>query len=82
MEACGFTLIAIEVSSTGDAQARVAQRVITGIGGGAIIKTEDHVTGTATATSIWSTGAIGIAIVLSLLTFMALFIPRRFKAQR
>ena len=31
------------------------------IGGGAILRTEDSVRGTATAASLWVTGAIGIA---------------------
>ncbi|MGD8941240.1 MAG: MgtC/SapB family protein [Gammaproteobacteria bacterium] len=92
--ACGFMLIAIEVFNGSDAQARVAQGIITGIGfigGGAILKTDSHVTGTATATSIWSTGAIGIgvawgryeiAILLSALTFLTLRALGRFKSNR
>jgi len=92
--ACGFMLIAIEVFTSGDAQARVAQGIITGIGfigGGAILKTGDHVTGTATATSIWSTGAIGIgvawgryeiAVLLSVLTFLTLTALGRLKNRR
>ena len=51
------------------------------IGGGAILKTDRNVSGTATAAAIWSTGAIGmavafhryeIAISLSLVTFFTL----------
>ena len=92
MAACGFMLIAIEVFTQAEAQARVMQGVITGIGfigGGAILKDHDHVTGTATATSIWSTGAIGIAvawgryeiaILLSVLTFLTLVVLRPFKS--
>lgn len=55
------------------------------IGGGAILKSGRVVTGTATAASLWGTGAVGIAvawqryeiaIVLSLLTFVTLqFVP-------
>jgi putative Mg2+ transporter-C (MgtC) family protein len=90
--ACGFMLIAIEVFAGDDAQARVAQGIITGIGfigGGAILKNDNRVTGTATATSIWSTGAIGIgvawgryeiAILLSLLTFLTLHALGHFKS--
>ncbi len=47
-----------------DAQARVLQGLLSGIGfigGGAILKEGDTVTGTATAASVWSTGAIGAA---------------------
>ncbi|QDU86577.1 putative Mg(2+) transport ATPase [Planctomycetes bacterium Pla163] len=66
------------------AQARVVQGLITGIGfvgGGAIVKSSDRVQGTATAASIWTTGAIGatvafgrldIALLLSLTTFATL----------
>lgn len=48
-----------------DAQARVLQGVITGIGfigGGAILKGANSVHGTATAASIWSTAGIGAAV--------------------
>lgn len=84
VSACGFILIASHVFSDVNAQARVLQGVITGIGfigGGAILKSDAQVTGVATAASIWTTGAIGIAvawhryeiaIVLSLVTFLTL----------
>ena len=42
------------------------QGIITGIGfigGGAILKHEDGVSGTASAASIWNTGAIGLALM-------------------
>ncbi|TKB47439.1 MgtC/SapB family protein [Thalassotalea mangrovi] len=82
--ACGFVLISTHVFVDVNAQARVVQGVITGIGfigGGAILKTDDNVSGLATAASIWTTGAIGIAvawgryeiaIVLSVITFITL----------
>lgn len=63
--ACSFMLIGIEVFSEEFAQARVMGGILTGIGfigGGAIIKSEKNVTGTATAASIWATGALGIAV--------------------
>lgn len=47
-----------------DAMARVIEGVITGmgfIGGGAILKNDSEVHGTATAASLWATGAIGVA---------------------
>jgi putative Mg2+ transporter-C (MgtC) family protein len=85
---CGFMLVGIEVLDTTDAEARVLQGIITGmgfIGGGAILKGSKTVAGTATAASLWSVGAIGIAVafrrleialVLSLMTFVTLqFIP-------
>ena len=63
--ACGFTLVGISVLDTSGAEARVLQGIITGIGfigGGAILKTNDSVRGTATAASLWCTGLIGIAV--------------------
>lgn len=82
---CGFILIAISMEgSDATTHARVLQGLISGIGfigGGAILKNENHVLGTATAASIWSTGAIGaavalgfldIAIILGIVTFFVL----------
>ena len=81
---CGFMLVGMAVIESTDGEARVLQGIITGIGfigGGAILKNEDKVAGTASAASIWNTGAIGvsvafsrfeIALVLALLNFLAL----------
>lgn len=81
---CGFMLVGIEVLPDPNAQARALQGIITGmgfIGGGAILKSNQTVSGTATAASLWATGAVGIAvawqrleiaIVISLLTFVTL----------
>ena len=88
---CGFTLLGIEVLPDTNAQARVLQGIITGIGfigGGAILKKQDGTSGTATAASLWNTGAIGIAvafgrieiaITLSLINFVTLRYIKRFK---
>jgi putative Mg2+ transporter-C (MgtC) family protein len=88
---CGFMLTGISVVDTTDGEARVMQGVITGIGfigGGAILKNKDTISGTASAASIWNTGAIGlavaysrfeIAIVLSLLNFITLRLVGRIK---
>ena len=82
--ACGYMLIGIQVLDTTDAEARVLYGIIAGmgfIGGGAILKGKNGVTGTATAASLWNTGAIGvavafhryeIAVVLSLINFLTL----------
>jgi putative Mg2+ transporter-C (MgtC) family protein len=85
---CGFMLVGIEALTGAGAHARVLEGIITGrgiIGGGAILKSGRVVTGTATAASLWGTGAVGIAvawqryeiaIVLSVLTFVTLqFVP-------
>lgn len=89
---CGFMLVGMEALSGSSAQARVLEGIITGmgfIGGGAILKSGKAVTGTATAASLWGTGAVGvavawqryeIAIVLSLLTFLTLQFAPSFKS--
>jgi len=81
---CAYMLVGMTVFEGDDATARVAYGIITGmgfIGGGAILKTRGTVLGTATAASIWNTGAIGIsvaqqlyeiAILLSLINFFIL----------
>ena len=62
---CGYTLLAVQLpGTTPDAHSRVLQGLLTGIGfigGGAILKSEHRVRGTATAAVIWVTGAIGAA---------------------
>lgn len=62
---CGYMLTGMSVLDSTDAESRVFYGIITGIGfigGGAILKSGREVTGTATAASIWNTGAIGIAV--------------------
>lgn len=81
---CGLLIAARSSFGSADAESRVWQGLLTGIGfigSGAILKTEDSVRGTATAASIWSTAAVGaavaynnyeIAIVLSIANFAVL----------
>ncbi len=64
---CGFILIShgFIMPTNDDAQSRIVQGVLTGIGfigGGAILKKDDQVLGTASAASIWITAAIGVAV--------------------
>ena len=66
--------------------ARIIEGLMTGmgfIGGGAILKTENSVRGTATAASLWATGATGaavglgaydVAVMISLFTFLTLWL--------
>jgi putative Mg2+ transporter-C (MgtC) family protein len=84
---CGFVQAA-EPMTAGEpeAMARIMEGIITGmgfIGGGAILRLKDSVKGTATAASLWVTGAIGtsvglgrydVAVVLSLITILTLWI--------
>jgi putative Mg2+ transporter-C (MgtC) family protein len=66
---CGYVLVALAViGESEDAQARIIQGLMSGIGfigGGAILKEGVNVRGTATAASVWTTGAIGAAIAYS-----------------
>jgi len=84
--ACAYMLIGLSFIEAGqsDSLARIMQGILGGlgfIGGGAILKNEDRVRGTATAGCIWMLGAIGvacalqqwvIALALSALTWLAL----------
>jgi putative Mg2+ transporter-C (MgtC) family protein len=90
--ACGYMLVGIQVLDSSDAESRVLYGIITGmgfLGGGAILKSKGSVTGTATAASLWMTGAIGVAVafhryeialVLALLNFLTLRFVTQFKA--
>jgi putative Mg2+ transporter-C (MgtC) family protein len=69
MASCGYLLILTTGSDSGDltANSRVLQGLVAGIGfvgGGAILKEGMSVHGTATAASIWNTGAIGAAAAM------------------
>ena len=76
-----------------EAMARIIEGLITGmgfIGGGAILRLKDSVKGTATAASLWVTGAIGaavglgsydVALLLSLLTMVTLWLMRPLKRE-
>ena len=90
--ACGFVQ-AVEglLRNEPEGMARVVGGVITGIGfigGGAILKGGGEVQGTATAASLWATGAIGVAVglanydvalVICLFTVLTLYVLGRLK---
>tara|TARA_R110002072_G_scaffold86774_3_gene195761 strand:- start:759 stop:1259 length:501 start_codon:yes stop_codon:yes gene_type:complete len=84
---CGFIQAAESLTAdTPEAMARIVEGLITGmgfIGGGAILRLKDSVKGTATAASLWVTGAIGasvalgsldVAVMLSVVTVATLWI--------
>jgi len=92
MASCGYMLVASPLGHPDPtAQSRVLQGLVAGIGfigGGAILKAEGNVYGTATAASIWNTGVLGAAVaedrfflaaVLALLNFFTLRILLPFK---
>jgi putative Mg2+ transporter-C (MgtC) family protein len=94
MASCGYILIATEVlADHPEGLARVIEGLMTGIGfigGGAILKSGGSVRGTATAASIWNTGAVGaavafhrydIALALVAINFVALRWLTPFKAE-
>jgi putative Mg2+ transporter-C (MgtC) family protein len=85
MASCGYLLLGVPLlGSDPAAQSRIIQGLVAGIGfigGGAILKAEGSVHGTATAASIWNTGVLGVAvaqeryplaIMLSVLNLVAL----------
>ncbi|MFP7721671.1 MgtC/SapB family protein [Lysobacter sp. A3-1-A15] len=72
--ACAFVLIGNSFigSESPDAMARILQGLMTGIGfvgGGAILKHDSTVSGTASAASIWVVGALGAAVGFGLWGF-------------
>jgi putative Mg2+ transporter-C (MgtC) family protein len=84
---CGFIQAAETFAATSpEAMARIVEGLIAGmgfIGGGAILRRDDSVKGTATAASLWITGAIGVsvglgsydvALILSLATIVTLWV--------
>ncbi|MGA9580808.1 MAG: MgtC/SapB family protein [Allosphingosinicella sp.] len=85
--ACGFVQASETLTADQpEAMARIVEGIITGmgfIGGGAILRLKDSVKGTATAASLWATGAMGtavglgsydVAVVLSLITLLTLWV--------
>lgn len=95
MAACGFAIIIeAEATASAEAQARILQGVITGIGfvgGGAILKSNGSVRGLVTAATIWNSGAIGaamgfgrpnIAVILSAINIASLVILGRLESDQ
>jgi putative Mg2+ transporter-C (MgtC) family protein len=68
LASCGFVQASEQLMvDTPDGMSKVIEGVITGIGfigGGAILKHGTTVQGTATAASLWATGAIGVSVGL------------------
>jgi putative Mg2+ transporter-C (MgtC) family protein len=68
MASCGFVQASEQLMvNSPDGMSKVIEGVITGIGfigGGAILKHGTTVQGTATAASLWATGAIGVSVGL------------------
>ncbi len=92
--ACGYTLVGISVLDSSEAESKVLEGIITGIGfigGGAILKNKDYIVGTSTAASIWNTGLIGVSVafsryeiacLMSLINFFTLRYITRFKSDK
>ena len=66
MASCAYVLLgAPSQHMSPDAQSRIIQGLVAGIGfigGGAILKSDSHVHGVATAASIWNTGVVGASV--------------------
>lgn len=90
--ACAYVLVGQSfIADSPDAMARIMQGLLSGIGfvgGGAILKNNDHVKGTASAASIWITGALGaavgfrlwwLAVLLSAMNFGIIMVMSRVK---
>lgn len=91
---CGFIQAAESLAGDDpEAMARIVEGIITGmgfIGGGAILRMKESVKGTATAASLWATGAVGTAvglgsydvgIVLALITMITLWVLSPLKTE-
>ena len=84
--ACAYMLTGMVVLEGSEAWGRVMVGIVTGmgfIGGGAILKSDHRVRGTATAASLWSTGAIGMAVAwhryeIALVVGLVAFLTLRF----
>lgn len=88
---CTYLMIGQVVLEGSESHARLLYGLMTGIGfigGGSILKERGSVSGTATAASIWNTGAIGaavawgrfeLALVLSVINFATLRLVPRLK---
>ncbi|NNL86323.1 MAG: MgtC/SapB family protein [Myxococcales bacterium] len=84
MGSCAFLLVGRTLLEGSESHARLLYGLMTGIGfigGGSILKHGGTISGTATAASIWNTGALGaavawdryeIALVLSAANFVVL----------
>ena len=92
--AAGYVTIAqVAFAGSPDAQSRVLQGLLAGmgfIGGGAILHIGRGVHGTATAAALWSTACIGVAsaysaypvaILLSALSFLTLRFMKKWKPE-
>jgi putative Mg2+ transporter-C (MgtC) family protein len=84
MASCGYVLLAMPGHQSFDAQSRIIQGLVAGmgfIGAGAIIRAGPKVHGTAAAASIWNMGVLGALIaqdrfllgaVLAIMNFVGL----------
>jgi putative Mg2+ transporter-C (MgtC) family protein len=84
--ACAFGIVSLYIPNADSS--RVAAQVVTGIGflgGGIIFRQGDYVTGLTTAATLWATAAVGLtvavgmyltAILIALLIFLLLYLPR------
>lgn len=81
--ACGFAIISLELAALADSQpgiaaidpSRVVQGLIGGVGflgAGAIFRSDDSVSGTATGAGIWAAGVVGLSCGFGFFLFAAM----------
>jgi putative Mg2+ transporter-C (MgtC) family protein len=94
VSSCAFVLLGHALfGSAPDSLSRLLQGLITAvgfIGGGAIVKDQQRVRGTATAAAIWAASVIGaaagfgqleLAVLVTIITYTTLRVLRRFEPQ-
>jgi putative Mg2+ transporter-C (MgtC) family protein len=92
LSSCAFILVGVAVfGPASDSVSRMLQGLITAvgfIGGGAIVKDQQRVRGTATAAAIWAASGIGaavalgqveLAVLVTVITYGTLRLLRRFE---
>jgi putative Mg2+ transporter-C (MgtC) family protein len=92
VSSCAFVLLGVALFGAGsDSMSRMLQGLITAvgfIGGGAIVKDQERVRGTATAAAIWAASGIGaaaglgqleLALLVTVITYGTLRLLRRFE---
>jgi putative Mg2+ transporter-C (MgtC) family protein len=91
---CAYVLLGVALFGiASDGLSRMLQGLITAvgfIGGGAIVKDQERIRGTATAAAIWAASAIGaaaglgqleLAVLVTVITYATLRVLRRFEPQ-
>jgi putative Mg2+ transporter-C (MgtC) family protein len=85
MASCGYVLLAMPGHQSFDAQSRIIQGLVAGmgfIGAGAIIRAGPRVHGTAAAASIWNMGVLGALVAQDRFVMAAVLAAMNFAGLR